>query len=262
LDNLSVFGGVHGFKDPSNVGQDASFGFQAGFNWGAPLFLFPYSGVGMQAGLQGLFSNFSGASFTVDRRNQLFFTAGLFRRTNWGFQGGVVYDYLSDDWYGDFSISQLRGELSWVYPCRHEWGFWFAASSDTDITVSPVDGQTYQWDPTDLYAFFYRRRFDQFVGGEGRIFAGWTEYSDGLLGLDMDLPLTGALALETSFTYLIPNEPKGASGSENEGWNVALNFVWYPGLNACASQCGNPYQPLFRVADKGSFFLDRIRVNQ
>lgn len=257
-DNLSLFAGAHGFKNPSNLGRDASFGFQTGFNWGAPLFIFPYSGVGVQAGLQGVFSNFSGANFTDDSRNQLFFTAGLFRRTDWGFQGGVVYDYMSDDWYGDISLNQIRGELSWVYPCRHEWGFWFAASSDNDVTVSPLDQQANTWDATDLYAFFYRRRFDQALGGEGRLFAGWTEASDGLLGMDMDVPLTGALSLETSFTYLIPEQPQGADGSEHEGWNVAMNLVWYPGRNECVRNSGNYYRPLFRVADNGSLLVDRI----
>ena len=60
------------------------------------------------------------------------------------------------------------------------------------------------------------------------------------------------------FTYLIRKESDVLAGRENEGWNVAINLVWYPGRNPCARSCGDFYRPLFRVADKGSFFVNRI----
>jgi hypothetical protein len=214
----------------------------------------------MQAGLQGVFSNFSGANFTEDRRNQLFLTAGLFRRSDWGLQGGVVYDYLRDEWYANISLSQIRGEISWVYPCRHEWGFWFTASNDSQSSASPIgEGAVDFWDPTDLYAFFYRQRMDQLPGGQWRFFAGWTENSDGLIGADSELPLTARLSLDSAFTYLIPNESRQQDGSEQEGWNLAVHLVWYPRGNTAARPCGDYYRPLFRVADRGSFFVDRLR---
>lgn len=259
LDNLSLFSGVHGFKDPSNLDRDGSFGFQTGLNWGAPFWLFPYSGVGMQAGLQGVFSNFSGSNFTDDSRDQLYFTTGLFRRADWGLQGGVVYDYMRDNWYSEVTLNQIRGEISWVYPCLHEWGFWFTASSDSDQSFSPDDQQAQTWEPTDLYAFFYRRRFAQNLGGEGRFFAGFTQKSDGLIGADCDLPLSACWSLQTAFTYLIPEESRQDGGSQQEGWNVAINLVWYPRGNSSLWDGGNYYRPLLRVADRGSFFVDLLR---
>jgi hypothetical protein len=259
LENMTLSGGVQGMKNPSNLDRDGSFGFNIGLNWGAPFWVMPYSGVGMQFGVRGIFSDLSGASFTTDRRNQFFLTTGLFRRTDWGLQGGVVFDYMRDDWYSGVDLNQLRGELSWVFPCWHEWGFWFTASDHNDQTISPIDQGIDTWDPTDLYAFFYRRRFHGQVEGEGRFFAGFTQRGDGLIGVDSSRDLTDNSSFEVSFTYLIPDEARGAGASENEGWNVFLGVVWYPPCHARASECGGDYRPLFRVADNGSFIVDRSR---
>ncbi len=259
LENMTLSGGVQGMKNPSNLDRDGSFGFNIGLNWGAPFWVMPYSGVGMQFGVRGIFSDLSGASFTTERRNQFFLTTGLFRRTDWGLQGGVVFDYMRDDWYSGVDLNQLRGELSWVFPCWHEWGFWFSASDHNDQSISPIDQGIDAWDPTDLYAFFYRRRFHAQIEGEGRFFAGFTQRGDGLIGVDAIRDLTDWSSFEVSFTYLIPDEPRGAGASENEGWNVFMGIVWYPPCHARDIGCGDDYRPLFRVADNGSFMVDRSR---
>ena len=36
VDHLSILGGVHGFKNPANRGEDGSFGFHTGLNYGTP----------------------------------------------------------------------------------------------------------------------------------------------------------------------------------------------------------------------------------
>ena len=66
----------------------------------------------MQVGYRGVSSHYSGASFAEDSRDQGFLTAGLFRRVDWGLQGGAVVDILFDDWYyNSLTLTQLRGEL-------------------------------------------------------------------------------------------------------------------------------------------------------
>ena len=123
LSEHASFGGVQGFTGPANRGGSGSFGFHEGFNWGLPL-----GGLAWQWGANWTQNNFDGSIFTADQRNQILLTAGLFRRVDWGLQGGVVVDYLHDDWYTTANLLQLRGELSWVYPYAHELGFWFATS--------------------------------------------------------------------------------------------------------------------------------------
>jgi len=258
FDNFEVFAGVQGFTGPVNRGETGSFGFHQGFNWGAPVPCF--GALGAQFGLQATQNNFSGAEFTDETRTQLFLTGGLFRRVDWGLQGGIVFDYLSDDWYANTSLAQLRGEASWVFPCLHEIGFWFAAGTEQDTQLSTFSNgttATETFESTDLYAFFYRHHFDGLEGAQARLYAGWTGDSDGLIGADLNLPLSCDWALRGGFAYLIPEQAGGQAGGgyAEESWNLAMSLVWYPGAR---SAVGNDYyRPLFNVANNGSFMVGR-----
>ncbi len=260
LDNFEIFAGAQGFTGPLNRGETGSFGFHYGVNWGAPVPCLFSEPLGMQVGYRGVNSNFSGTSFSEDSRHQSYLTAGLFRRVDWGLQGGVVIDLLSDDWYYDkLELSQLRGELSWVYPQCHELGFWFAAGIKTGAVESAVlvDGARQplieNYEATDLMAFFYRRRLEALGGGYGRLFAGFTGTSEGLIGADFQLPLTPSLALQSEFTYLVPKDGNNQIAHLEEAWNVGITLVWYPG---CRKSIGNDYfRPLFDVADNGNFIV-------
>jgi hypothetical protein len=262
LDNFELFTGVQGFTAPLNRGESAGFGFHYGVNWAAPVPCMPNQPIGMQIGWRGVSSNYSGASFTEDSRNQSFLTAGLFRRVDWGIQGGVVIDFLSDQWYYEkLNLVQLRGELSWMFPQSHELGFWFSSGTNTG-EIEPVvrlNGRRFtlveEYEPTDLMAFFYRRRFDAVGGGYGRLFGGFSGHGEGLIGADFALPLTENWALRTGFTYLIPKDGDNRVAYLEEAWNVGISLVWYPGQR---KSVGNDYfRPLLDVADNGSFIVRR-----
>ena len=266
LNNFEFFAGVEGFTAPLNRGETGSFGFHYGANWAAPVPCIPNQPFGMQVGYRGVSANYSGASFTEDSREQSFITAGLFRRVDWGLQGGVVVDFLSDKWYyDDLSLTQIRGELSWVYPQCHELGFWFASGSksNTAESITVVNNRRQsaieEYESTDLFAFFYRRRFEAVGGGYGRLFAGFTGGSEGLIGGDFALPLTESWALRTGFTYLIPENGNNRVGYLEEAWNVGITLVWYPG---CRKATGNDYfRPLFDVADNSNFIVRMLQQN-
>jgi hypothetical protein len=260
LDNFEFSAGVHGVTGPVNRGETGSFGFHEGFNWGAPVPCFG-GALGGQIGLNAVHSNFSGAEFTDEHRHQFFLTGGLFRRVDWGLQGGIVVDYLADDWYADYDILQIRSEVSWVFPCVHELGFWLTASLDEDpetfLLTGSTNSVTETFEGTDLYAFFYRFHASDFEGAQARFFAGFTGDSDGLIGGDIRLPVSCDWAVEGGFAYLIPEEATGTAGRGHaeESWNVSLGIVWYPGARTAY---GNDYcRPLFNVADNGSFMVGR-----
>ncbi len=257
LDCVEVFGGVQGFTGPTNRGSTGSFGFHEGANWGFAFPGGPCGQLGSQIGFRATHSNFSGADFTDDNRNQLFLTGGVFRRCDYGVQCGLVLDYLHDDWYFNGDIVQLRGEVSWVYPCRHELGFWFNAGTNRDTvpTVTLTDGvQNEVFQATDIYAFFYRHRFNE-CGANGRVFAGFSGESDALIGANFRLPLSDRAALDAGFSYLLPEEATGAGGNIGESWNIGLSLVWYPGRRTAYGH--DHTRPLFGVADNGSMFVDR-----
>lgn len=257
---LELLGGTQGFTGPANRGETGSFGFHEGVNWGAPLPCFGHGMWGMQFGMRATHSNLSGSSFTAEERQQIFVTGGVFRRVDWGFQAGVVLDYLHEDWYLEADLVQLRGEVSWLYPCHHEIGFWFTANTQKDTVISRFvengqqtpDEETFQ--ATDLFAFFYRYRVNNCGGATGRLFAGFTGAADGLLGADIQVPINDSWAFQTAFTYLVPDESNTAIGHIEEAWNFGISLAWRP---AGGFLTPNYYRPLLSVADNGTFMVDR-----
>lgn len=261
-ENLQLFAGVQGFTGPANRGESGSFGFHEGANIGGQLPWTPCGEIGWQLGVRTTQNNLSRASFSQLERDQTFVTSGLFRRVDWGLQGGVVVDWLNENWYFTGNFLQLRGELSWVFPCRHELGFWFSSQVGDDQVRSTVTVNNQavllqeSYGSTDLYAFFYRRRFGECDASLARIFAGFSGDGDGLIGADTIVPICGNWGFQAAFSYLVPNEGQGvgiAAGHAQESWNLALSLVFTPGCFTSE----NYFRPLFGVADNGNFMLDR-----
>jgi hypothetical protein len=252
--DMSIFAGTQAFKGPVDQGFNGDFGFHEGINWGSPLW--DAMGLGAQIGAGVDESDLSRTNATDQHRNQYFFTAGLFHRPECGcgWQGGLVWDYLSDQFVDDFTLSQLRGDLSYVFNC-HEIGFWFTAGVSDKNLVSRTDTTetTIRYKPIDLYAFYYGHRFCN--GGEGRIWGGFTGGTGGLVGADFSVPVCDKVSLESGFNYAIPHRVDG-SDVPPESWSLTINLVWHPFSCAHASYC-SPYRPLFNVADNGSFMVDR-----
>ncbi|MEM0926335.1 MAG: DUF6666 family protein, partial [Planctomycetota bacterium] len=210
-------------------------------------------------GLRFTQNNLSGAGFTDESRQQVFLTSGFFRKVDYGLQFGLVLDYQYEDWYFRSDLIQLRGELSWVTRQQHVWGLKFAAGVDDDTALTSVmnaAGQTIRNDialeATTQYRLFHRQHLTG--GGLFEGFAGWTENEDGLLGVELDLPIHPKLAWNTSATYLIPSEGTAQAGHTQEAWNLMIGITYRPG----GLRCGSRYsRPLFKVADNGSFLVDR-----
>ncbi len=262
LRHSSFFAGAHGFKGPADLGRNGNFGLHEGVNFSGPLGG-PY-GVGYQVGVQAVHSNFSGDHVSLvprsGDRDQIFLTAGIFRRNMCrGLQGGIVFDLLHDTYHDTADFSQIRPEISLMLDGCRELGFWgaFATRRDQFLLEEPDFPQIARilaMEPTDLFAFFYRRQFSS--GGEGRIFGGFSGRGDGLLGADCIVPLGRSWALENSFTYLSPKEGNGVAGQAEESWGLSIQLVWYPGRDA-RSVLSSPFRPLFSVADNSRFLLDR-----
>jgi hypothetical protein len=264
---FEFFGGVQGFTGPANRGGSGSFGFHEGFNWGIPL-------CGCLAGQWGVHatqSTFDGNYLTTDDRNQLFLSGGLFRRVDWGLQWAGVIDYLHDEWDYEADLIQIRGELSWLWECKHEVGFWFTAGVHESnnmqvqqpVTLAENEGIGFQQQPltfetNDLYAIFYRRQFS--CGGEGRLFGGFTSDHQGLVGGDIQVPINPCWSLRSGFLYVVPDDRDGndVPNFVEETWNVGISLVWTPrARDACGPK--NYLRPLLNVADNGSFATRVVR---
>ena len=258
-ERYTFFSGVNAFTGPLNRGGQGSFGFSEGFNYGRDLSYIGRGRLSAQLGMRATQTNLSGSDVTNEDRKQIFLTAGVFRRADWGLQGGAVVDYLHDDWYYDLDLVQVRTEISWQYPDSHEFGIWMAFDSDHARTHSQVGKinpttVTEDWESTDLYVFFLRKSCAA-TGISGRIMGGFTGNKDGLLGLDFSAPITEKWAIEANAMYLIPEEGSATTGYSEEAWNVGFNFVYYPGCRTTYDLDYN--RPLFNVGSNGNFFVDR-----
>ncbi len=265
---FEFFGGVMGFTGPMNFANTSgtgvdrrgvgSFGFYEGFNKGNSLLFFE-TDLAAQYGVRFTQANLSGAGFSDDTRQQVFVTSGLFRRVDYGLQYGMVIDHLYDDWYYRGNVSQIRGELSWVTKRSHVLGLRYAAGINDDSSMTTVTDETgsiirnnVEFEAMNQYRLFYRQRMAQCGLFEG--FVGWTDNDDGLLGMNLDMPIHGNLMWNTSATYLIPNEGAASGGHIEENWNLSMGITFRPGgLNRQSRH----NRPLFKVADNGSLMLNR-----
>ncbi len=257
-----LFAGVVGFAVPanflstannSNGAVEGAFGFQEGINFGARVPSLLCGQMGSQLGARFVHSRLDGSAAGSDQRQQLFLTGGLFRRVDYGVQGGLVVDYLHDDWIYKADLLQLRGELSYLLSPCHELGFRFTDSQQIDDTTYQVRGSSVSYgvriNALDTYRGFYRFRFSEQARGQAELQAGWTKDSGAILGMTLNTPLQNQIGLSTTATYLIP--PRDASpGYASEGWNIGLALVWTPGRKFGLAR--DYYRPLFDVADNGS----------
>jgi hypothetical protein len=253
---LSVFAGMQGFKNALDQGRNGNFGFHEGVNFGMPL---GYSPISFQVGFQALQSDFLGEQthlvnnrprYEIDRHDQIFFTTGFFHRTsrNCGWQGGIVFDHLHDNYYVTSTLQQLRAELSFRCNWQQEFGYWGAYGLDSDRFSNTLEVTS-----KDLHTFFYRHHFSG--GALARAWTGFSGDGEWLFGGEAAVPLGSSWALENSFAYVLPKD-KGRAGQEDETWSIMMRLVWYPGR--CSREAINvPYQPLMGVADNTVFMLDR-----
>ena len=271
LRNGEYFLGGVGFQEPLYSApdgsgqeiQDSNFGFYGGFNFGVPLCRLTCGVLSGQIGLRSVQTNFSGNEFTNESRDQLFVTAGLYRRVDYGLQFGVVGDYLQDEFYGDAGLSQIRADLGWVYAGGNIFGFRYAGAQDNDVISGIFNGNDFTGQNVrvhDQYRFYYRSNGPN--GGYGELFAGWTEDNQTILGLDFDVPISEKIAIETNLTYffnddaadaVFPNTTFQGSNAE-EAWNISVGFVYRPQGRRYYK---NYDRPLFDVADNGTMLVRR-----
>jgi hypothetical protein len=274
--DLTASAGVTSFQNATDLGLHGNYGFNEYLNWSMPFW--NAVGLGWQVGVRGIQTDFQRTQITAangstllntNSRNQVFLTTGFFTRAfeGRGLQGGAVYDYLQDNWFDTTDLSQVRGELSYVWG-YHEFGFWGAFNSfnANGAFVTGARGNSASFDTLDLYTGFYRLQFGD--ANELKVWGGASGQGDYLTGMLVRAPMSRSLALEGTFTYLIPSSSNtvqlpnsnGSVSYAEQAWNVSTNLVWYPACRARRS-LASPYRPLFDVADNGSM-ISTVSVNR
>ena len=274
----SIFSGSSGFKGPVDLGRNGNFGFNQGFNLAGPLIPFPRLGLGYQVGARFTQTNLNGNPFGSGTRSQSFLTAGIFHRASRrcgpcrdrvifrgqspdmeieafqpsGWQWGIAYDWLTDNYYTKDTLAQLRGEVGFVFSNGNELGFWGTQGlkNDTNNAFPAL-----LLNPADQYAFYFRRTTPG--GSQGRVWGGFTGQSFGIVGTDFRVPMSNRFDFTGGFNYNIPTGGQNANSQTRESWGLAMNLVFYFGRPARGIH-NTPFRPLFNVADNNVLMLDQF----
>lgn len=269
LRKAEYFGGATAFQgpifdspltnDPNGTYQDCNFGFYGGVNVGIPLCRLSCGLLSGQIGVRSVQTNFNGADFTPENRDQTFVTAGVYRRVDYGIQFGIVADYLKDDWFTEASVTQIRTDLGWVFAGGATMGFRYTAAQEDDLTSGTIDGvpfDNFYQSVYDQYRFYMNAR--NCCGGIGELYAGWTEFDQTILGADFDVPIRERIALESTFTYFLNDDQTTAAGrlggNDADAWNLAVGISIRPQGRAHYRSYD---RPMFDVADNGTMLIRR-----
>ena len=237
--------------------NDCSYGFYEGFNFGLPLCRLSCGLFSGQIGIRATQTNFDGNDFTLEQREQLFVTAGFYRRVDYGLQGGIVWDFLREEWFAETDVAQVRAELAWAFPNGGSLGARYATNVSDDLASGVFNGTNFSnvlFSTEDNYRFFYRHESE--LGGYGDFFVGYTGSDQTVVGLDMDVSLGERVAMQSGFTYYLNDEaPTGTTGgSAGEAYNIYVGLAFRPrGRRFYRSYD----RPLFSVADNGSMLMTR-----
>jgi hypothetical protein len=263
LDNLSVFLGLAGSKQPQDAGINANFGGRLAINEGLPLL--KNWGVGLQIGTAVDYS--AGAVHVLDQidgttdRWQSFTTVGLFQRTSGGFNWGVVYDFQYERYFDRFDLGQWRGQVGYAFNDSNEVGLRGALRDHGDSGT--LAKQTVHLEPITQGTIYWRHTWATLV--DTSFWVGMAErhhrvvfvFPDNssshdvfVFGADLRVPLNDHFALFGSANFLTPND----TGTVD----AYLGIEFYPGGGVRAA-CRHRFAPLLPVAGNPEFSVDLSR---
>lgn len=270
LRNAEYFDGATSFRSAlftlPGVGEtgdrlnDNSHGFYGGFNVGLPLCRLSCGLFSTQFGVRSVQTNVNGNGFTSENRNQTFMTLGFYRRVDYGIQAGIAIDYLNEKWFTEVDLTQIRGDIGWVYPNGSTLGFRYAFNVKDDVAAGVINGTQFTnsvQSTQESYRFYGNCDSDVYGLSEG--FLGWTNNSQWVLGMDFDLPIRERLAMQSGFAYYlgeegVPIPTNQVGGNANDTYNIYVGLVFRPR----GREHNRSYdRPLFSVADNGTMLITR-----
>ncbi len=259
-DDLSIFGGLDGSKEPEDLGVNAHFGMRGAVSWGVPLV--ESWGLGAELGGAANYSNnavrvLQGLDGVHDDF-QAFATAGFFQRSSIGLNWGFVYDVRFDDYYANVTFTQWRGQVGYALNPNNELGLW-GALRDRGEPVQTL-GQTFELRPITQGDLYWRHVWENDI--VTRFWVGMAESHGRFLlvapgespvhhpvtfGAELYVPLTDRLAIFGEANFITPND----TGTVD----ATLGFAFYPGAGARRT-AHSRFAPLLPTANNATFPVD------
>lgn len=259
-ENLSLFAGLDGSKQPQDFGVNANLGGQVHANLGLPVW--QEYGLGVQLGTTYIATGNAVQVYELigqsTGRTQSYTTVGLFQRTDSGWAWGAVYDFLYEDSYDHFNLGQWRTRLSYDLSPVNQIGITanFAAQDDVGTFANtPV-----RLKPITQGNLFWRRFWESgtqttfWVGlaeehGENNAALGPSDQQSNpfLFGADFLAPLNDHWALYGEANLIMP--------ADTGTVDAFLGIVWTPGVKSRNAR-RTAFSPLLPVAAPTSFSVD------
>jgi hypothetical protein len=259
LQNLELFAGLDGSKQPQDLGINANMGVRFAANIGLPLV--ERAGLGIQIG--GALNLSDSAVHVLDQiegtssRTQTFVTMGVFQqvsRLSWS----AGYDFLHEQYYDSFTLGQLRGQAAYQVGQSDEVGAWIAKGvrgQDGRMGSTPV-----RLDPISQANGFLTHTWP--TGARTTVWAGAASHHsdivwvlpanqrDGVVavyGAKLELPLSDRVSVTGSGNFLTP----AATGTVDAYLGVTIR----PGRKSQRSRFAPPQM----VANNPEFAVDLKR---
>lgn len=253
-DNLNVFIGLEGSKQPQDLGINANMGARLGVNLGMPISR--RNNIGGQIGVA---FNLSDAAVhvldqvtDVSRRTQMFVTGGVFQRGSNGFKWAGGFDLQYADYYDTFWLGQLRGQAGKMLNDRHEVGAWVTVDlMGADAEVADT-GIGVRLDPIGQINGYWGHFWPS--GGRTAVWAGMAAGHDNVVltvseeprsdwvlvyGAALEVPLSDRFAIAGAANFLTPT----ATGTVD----AFLGVVWSPGGGMMKG--GSAFRPMMPVGN-------------
>ena len=258
------FLGVDGSKQPQDFGANANLGLAGSLSYSGPL-LADY-GIGFQIGTRAVFTGNGVQVFELldepKDRFQSFTTVGIFQRLDNGISFGAAYDYLSQESFDNFTLSQFRVRVNFELTPVDEIGVTlnFSDRSDTGMFNSiPVE-----LEPIEQLHIYLRHRWQS--GVETSIWVGVADShteenvvtgtlppknNQILFGSEIHIPLTRWLAIYGEDNIVLP--------ADTGAIDAYLGIQIAPQGVVRSRSRRNRFRALLPVASSPSFTVDLNR---
>jgi hypothetical protein len=264
LENLSLFLGLDGSKQPQDLGVNALFGGRFAANYGFPLLR--EVGLGAQLGTSVNFQENAVRVFErlgqSTTRTQNFSTVGVFQRTGFGLNWAFGYDFLVQSYFDHFYLGQYRARIGYEVTPRDEVGTRLMLRDHGDhgdfkstaITLTPITMGTLFWRhtfpssaSTTVWAGFAdgHNQLNIVLGDERRL------HQPFVFGAQVDVPLTDQLALFGQANFIRP--------ADTGTVDAFLGFAYTPFFGRPGAK-NRRFTPMLPVATNATFAVDAFRT--
>lgn len=260
LRSLTFFGGIDGSKQPQDFGVNANLGLQGNVN--SSFALNEESGLGLQLGAGVVGSQNAVRVYELlgqaTDRVQGYTTVGLFQRSNTGFLWALAHDFMVEESYDQFVLSQWRGRIGFdVDECNQ-----FGLSAQLR---GIEDSGSFAGGPVSLRTINQGSLYWRHIWESETQTAFWLGFADGhgennavtgpspaqstvpLFGADFLAPLNDHFALYGETNLIMP--------ADTGTVDAFLGIQWFPGGGARLARRGR-LDPVFSVAAPTSFSVD------